>query len=548
MYLSLYRTPINSGILAMRVLFYFFKNVHIPLFLPIIKELHTKSPHITLFFAAPDDNPAIREGLSPDEKKALASLPGTWLSSVNEQQCDIALMADCVADRLTGHKKVINIGHGLISKGQYYCDNPLIGRENLADVMCVPGPWHKQELEKYVYIPIEVTGMSKLDELFTLLDKPALCATLSLDPNRPIFLWAPTFNFELSGIPVLWTQIRKLTAIGQVVIKTHGTTDPFFVRELTHLAQAHTDIHFITDLDPTPLMKIADLMITDVSSVMFEFAALDKPIVLVNNPHMEEYKNYRPQDVEYTKRDIGPVITSAKELVPVVSQQLHHPEQFREKRKACTQEMFAATDGRNCARIVDVIVKHLQPTLASPTYCVIIKEAITEAQLNALRLQHPEPVTLFYRATSTSVPGITLVADTVTLMQTLAQQPVEYVLLYERACELVAPWSKQLFGQLEKKQNCPDVVGALTTQQNQGGSYFQNFMKLQQYRPPAEMTVQQVAHFLRYTNPGELHTLSTIDSPVWAVKKNTIIQNSTIIDAPSEAARYALSTDTLAVE
>lgn len=159
-------------------------------------------------------------------------LGGRWIDHVNSEQADVALMADSVADRLKFHKCIVNIGHGLISKGQYYSDSPLIGRENLADIICVPGPWHKETLAKYIHIPIAVTGMSKLDSLFSPLDSATFCAEREFDSSKKIILWAPTFNMELSEIPVIWKQIRHLTQFGQVLIKLHGKTDQFFKYEL----------------------------------------------------------------------------------------------------------------------------------------------------------------------------------------------------------------------------------------------------------------------------------------------------------------------------
>ncbi len=536
----------------MKVLFYFFKNVHIPLFLPIINELHTQYPEHSLYFSAPPYNPNIREGLTPEERASVNTLPGTWISSPQIEICDIAVMADCVADRLNNQIKIVNIGHGLISKGQYYCDSPLIGRENLADLMCVPGPWHKQELEKYVHIPIEVTGMSKLDTLFTPIDKNTFCKEKSIDPNKPILLWAPTFNFELSSIPVLWTQVRHLLSLGQLLIKTHGSTDIFFVNQLKSLAKQYNDIHYIEDLDSTPYMKIADLMITDVSSVMFEFAALDKPIVLVNNPHMKEYKNYRPHDVEYTKRNIGPIIDSVENLFDVIKEQLENPTMYHDKRKHCTDEMFAATDGKNSKRIADVIHNNSPRVTPSYSYEVLIQSTMSIEMIKKIRAFFAPDIRLYVFSSTPldSIPNTYTFSNNQELINLLSLKHSEYLIVFQRPAELIAPWEKCLLSPLNLKHNTPDIVGTLSTNPNTTLCNFQNKLKTQQYNPPAEMTVAQLHHFLRYTNPGEYLKTHHIDSPIYSIKKSTFLKSNTVWGnlATTDTLQKYFACDTLAIE
>ena len=52
-------------------------------------------------------------------------------------------MADNVATVLEGCGKIVNVGHGLLSKGQYFTDSDFIHREYLEDLLCVPGSYHR---------------------------------------------------------------------------------------------------------------------------------------------------------------------------------------------------------------------------------------------------------------------------------------------------------------------------------------------------------------------------------------------------------------------
>ena len=79
---------------------------------------------------------------------------------------DITVVADACFYPVRNCGKIIDVGHGMISKGYFYKDSPIVRRENLADVICVPGQWHKRILEKNVFVPIRVSGFLKTDTLY----------------------------------------------------------------------------------------------------------------------------------------------------------------------------------------------------------------------------------------------------------------------------------------------------------------------------------------------------------------------------------------------
>ncbi len=225
---GLYATRLDVPVEVARpdFLFFCFKNVHLSLFAPVITALRARRPDATIAFSAPVYDPTAREGLTLEERDAFAVATGAeWVGDAVTARPGVTVIADCVADRLRGHRRIVNLGHGLISKGQYYGDYPLIGRENLSHEICVPGPWHASQLRPHLYIPIHVTGMSKLDGLFTSFDEAAFRNAHGFTTDERLLLWCPTFNPELSGLTVIGAGIRHLTSFGTVVIKMHGTTD-----------------------------------------------------------------------------------------------------------------------------------------------------------------------------------------------------------------------------------------------------------------------------------------------------------------------------------
>jgi len=523
-------------------LFYCFKNVHLPLFAPVIARLRAQRPDAAIAFSSPPQNVAAREGLSLEERDAFAAATGaTWVADAVKARPGVTVIADCVADRLRGHRRIVNLGHGLISKGQYYGGGPLIGRENLAHEICVPGPWHAEQLRPHLYIPIHVTGMSKLDGLFAPFDEAAFRDAHGFAQDERILLWCPTFNPELTGLTVIGSEIRRLTALGTVVIKMHGTTDPALATTLrTELAGVPWIRIIDQAADATPYMRCASLMITDVSSVMFEFAALDRPLVLVDNPRQASYVNYRPDDIEYRRRDIGPRVTTADELVAAVRDELAQPNRFSAARRAVTAAMFAATDGGNAARIATVLCANPPETPWLERYDVVIDERLTADDVkfvapglaNAANVIGPAAAAagaegLPYRAFADVAMRDALVAG--------SESP--NLVVVRRRARLIGDWRTPLFGPLYLTHNAPALTSPLTTEKACPVSFVGRYIKRDRVTLPKQVNADVLAGIIRLTNPGERVADAEPDPPVIALRRTSAgallpdVRTTVVLDA-----------------
>ena len=513
---------------ARDVLCYCFKNVHLAIFAPVIAAMRAMDPRVRIRFTAPAHNPAAREGLTDRERDDFAAETGAaWIAETESARADVVLIADCVADRLRGHRRIVNLGHGLISKGQYFGTNALIGRENLADAICVPGPWHAEQLRKHLYIPIHVTGMSKLDALFTPFDDAAFRAAHQLPATGPIILWCPTFNMELSSIPVICSQIRKLTPMGHVIVKLHGATDPFLASGLRAKLSGETGITWVdSSRDATPFMRASSLLITDVSSVMFEFAALGRPVVLVDNPHQAEYPNFDPSNVEYAMRDFGARVRTVDELITAVREELAAPARYHEARARATAAMFAATDGRNAERIAQVVLdRPARAPWLGPFDAVLPDHfTATDAAFCAPGL-----------TTAANVIGPARLAGTAANLRYRAYESAaerdahlrtsqsDTVVLFRRKARLVGDWRAPLLGPLFLPEGAPLLTGPLTTGLDGSLSQIGRHLKRDRLNLPSRVDLEVLAGVIRLTNPGEWTPVEKIDSPVWAARRARVV-------------------------
>lgn len=167
---------------------------------------------------------------------------------------------------------VIDLGHGLASKKAYYYKNT----PHDSDYAFCSSKWiaNKMNVGKTKFI---ATGMPKLDRVKNKSD------------GRTVLI-APTFNDEYNCMLIMGGYIKELTKHYRVIIKPHEN-DPIdwseYGAEVSH------------DYNVADLLSIADVVVSDVSSVCWEFMGFNKPVVIVESPSMKELKIQNPDAHEY---------------------------------------------------------------------------------------------------------------------------------------------------------------------------------------------------------------------------------------------------------
>ncbi|QEY24486.1 CDP-glycerol glycerophosphotransferase family protein [Neisseria animalis] len=113
------------------------------------------------------------------------------------------------------------------------------------------------------------------------IDLAYLKHTLGIPSGKKIVLYAPTFR-QAGAMPLPFDAGRLLADLGDdymLITKLHY---------LNHLDQHHDNVIDCTSSsDMADLMKIADILISDYSSLVLDFALLNKPIVLFQYDYAE---------------------------------------------------------------------------------------------------------------------------------------------------------------------------------------------------------------------------------------------------------------------
>lgn len=106
-----------------------------------------------------------------------------------------------------------------------------------------------------------------------------------------IVLYAPTFSPRLTSLPKIKDALvglcREKKAL--LLIKLHPLTSQEWRDEYRQLADEQPNIIFEDDYSVTKYMLMADLMVSDTSSTIYEMLLLDKPVITLNTVSQDPY-------------------------------------------------------------------------------------------------------------------------------------------------------------------------------------------------------------------------------------------------------------------
>jgi len=210
------------------------------------------------------------------------------------------------------------------------------------DLYCTQGPSTTEPFlelaQRYGYFHVTETGWPKLDPLFT----PGAVANYrdQFRIDKPIVLYTSTFSQTLSSAPIVFDTIKQLIDTKQWhwFINLHPKMEKSVVDK--YQALQCDNVQFFETDDVLPLLSAADVMLSDTSSIVFEFLTLDKPVVT------------------FRHRQPGPYLLNISELhqiEPALTQALSRPTTLMKSIQDYTQQLHPYRDGLSSQRILDSI-------------------------------------------------------------------------------------------------------------------------------------------------------------------------------------------------
>jgi hypothetical protein len=237
------------------------------------------------------------------------------------------------------------------------------------DVRFVEGPHYAAELRKsYPGANLIEVGYAKVDPLFRTarLMGPFDMRRAGLDPDKPTLLFAPTH--APTCFPNMSDRWPSDFADYNLIVKPHENSyvssqrqshrrkmDAWRSAPNVYIAEPH-------EYDPIPFMAVADLLISDASSVLFEFAATGRPVVwcdFLKIPLRQRWmfgRRLRLDDSIAPYRDVGEHGARYRDLRRVVEAELAAPERHAAGRRRATAALIGPTDGRVSERIAEYLL------------------------------------------------------------------------------------------------------------------------------------------------------------------------------------------------
>jgi CDP-glycerol glycerophosphotransferase (TagB/SpsB family) len=214
---------------------------------------------------------------------------------------------------------------------------------------------------------IRLIGMPRVDCLVDgSLERNQVLTSLGIDPSRKTVLYAPTWS-KYSSVALMGEEItQRLGRAGYtVIVKLHDRlrqADDYHSRGVDWAQRLEAVLRktggvLATGTNSSPYLMAADVLITDHSSVGFEYLLLDRPLIRIHLPELLEKTDVEPLYVELMAEASSSVIDTDG-LEAAVEESFANPAAKSESRKAVAGEMFykpGSATARAIAEMYDVL-------------------------------------------------------------------------------------------------------------------------------------------------------------------------------------------------
>jgi len=333
---------------------------------PIVKRLQ-RDPRLELFFTASESPGDVAKIYSETSEPRHLIRPKVAAL----KRFDAYLTADFLWAKLPRGTLRVQTFHGVAGKYRKVYDSPSQSMRAWDRLFFI----NKLRLQSFIEIgaidpdspAARLIGMPRIDCLVDgSLTRDEVLLGLGIDPSQKTVLYAPTWS-RYSSLPVMGEEIvRRLGAAGYaVIVKLHDRS-----REVHDFNSGGVD--WGQRLEPllkslggilaggsnsSPYLVAADVLITDHSSVGFEYLLLDRPVVRIHLPELIEKTDIEPRYVELISR-ASDRVTKVEEVAGVVERSFMDPKRHSAVRNDVAGEMFykpGGATGRALSEIYDLI-------------------------------------------------------------------------------------------------------------------------------------------------------------------------------------------------
>ncbi len=315
----------------MKYILYIAKLYSISIFKPIVSALEQEKIEYGFYVSNNVKKNWIEEW---DRKKIVPSL-----EDAKKFKPDVVLCPGNFIDwRIPGLK--VQIFHGLgVEKPAHF------KIRHFFDVYATSGPFVTEKFKKLqakykYYFEIIETGWPKVDYIINY-DSNLLKEKYNIPEDKKVILYAPTFSHKMESASKTLSSMDNLVTDDEIwLLKFHQLMDKSVIEGFKNLGNDKVRLMEINDI--TPLLYIADIMISDTSSVIYEFMILNKPVITIDTIDL---------------KDKGINLKSVQELRPAIDLLKDNPLYLQEKIDKYIKLVNPYIDGKICLNLIKKIEK-----------------------------------------------------------------------------------------------------------------------------------------------------------------------------------------------
>lgn len=333
---------------------------------PIVERLQ-RDPRINVFFTA-SESPHLLEKIYADARPPHQLIKPKTAALMH---FDAYLTADFLWARLPRGTRRVQTFHGVAGKYRTVYDSPADSMRGWDRLFFI----NQRRLQNFIDTgavdadspAIRLIGMPRLDCLVDgSLNRNEILNSIGIDPSRKTVLYAPTWSRYSSVATMGEDIVKRLGAAGYaVIVKLHDRSrqaDDYhsggvdWGSRLEPLLKANGGV-LAAGSNSSTYLAAADVLITDHSSVGFEYLLLDRPLIRIHVPELLKGTDIEPVYVQLMAEAATSVV-NIDELSAAVDQSFANPNAKSASRTYVAGEMFykpgTATD-RAVAEMYDVI-------------------------------------------------------------------------------------------------------------------------------------------------------------------------------------------------
>ena len=347
---------------------------YLPNFLPIIKEMRRRVEY-EIFGSIPYSIPKEEKDIfyqicnDNDILTIVGNSEQDRIQTIKNKRFDVIIVGNIgkIEEIAANHSLTVMVYHGIGLKQTYY--NDIVER---IDIRAVESKERYDILSSQGHTNLIINGYTKCDPLMNIEDQTDdYFVKTGLDKSKKTILYAP--SFYPSSIEKLYPELEHFSNEFNLIIKLHNFS--WFQKRYQYQSEmmkildsklSNVYLAQPNDFDVIPFMKISDLLISDISSTIFEFLPLNRPIIMaecfsIRLKHRIFKKRFsRKLDLErYDSIDFVNRINEPVKLNGLIYHCIEYPGELSDLRMEAIETYLYKNDGKASSRLLDEIESKL---------------------------------------------------------------------------------------------------------------------------------------------------------------------------------------------